>query len=193
MPRSMTSGMLAALQSPNPTLALLLSMAFRSETAYLWTQSQPVSWSGQPWLGGARVLSISPVEEGLTVEARGIVVGISGIDAVLLPEVLADYQLGGPVKVWLACLDASAAIIPDPLPVWTGRMDKPTVRMNGQTATIEIACETRFIDMNVAIDRRRTSDDQQLLSAGDLAFSFVNGIQETTITFGQSTIASRNV
>lgn len=193
MPRVVTSAMLAALQSANPRLVLLFSLAFHSETAYLWTGSSPVTWSGHTWLGAARVLSLSRIEEGAGLSAGGITMGVSGIDADLLPEVLSDYRLGGAVKVWLGALDGSGALIADPVPAWSGRLDKPYVRVTGKTATIEINCATRLLDMNVAVDSRRTHDDQQQRVPGDLAFVFVNGIQELTISFGQSTLNTRNI
>jgi hypothetical protein len=142
------------------------------------------------------VLSISAIEEGGTVSARGIAVGISGIDVSLLYDVMTDYQLGGPVAVYFGALDSSGALIPDPVQAWTGRTDKPTLRIDGTTASIEINCETRLIDMNVPIDRRRTSDDQQQSYPGDLGFSFVDGLQECTITMGTmqaGTLVGKNI
>lgn len=200
----MTSGMQQALlasqrpaqsgDAPLPVIVWFLSMEFRSGTAYLNTTASSISWNSNTWLGGGRVLNLSPVEEGSNVGARGIVVSLSGIDAALLPGVLSDYKVDGVVKLWLGALDGgTGSLIPDPIPAWFGRIDQPRVRYAGSLATIEVSCENRLIVNGIAPDRRRTHDDQQLVALGDLAFSEVNSLQELTISFGQSTISTRNI
>ena len=44
--------------------------------------------------------------------------------------------------------------------------------------------------MNVSVDRRYTDQEQQLDCPGDLAFSFVNSIQDQPIYWGQTPTTS---
>jgi hypothetical protein len=69
-------------------------------------------------------------------------------------------------------------------------MDQPTIDVDGTTATIAINCESRLLDMNVAVDRRYTNEDQQLDHPGDRGLEFVNSIQEVVIYWGRSPSSS---
>ena len=174
--------------------ALFLSMQFASGVAYMWTGSGPYPWNGETWLGAGRILSFSAFEEGSDPKARGIVIGMSGIDTTIMSDVINDFVLGNPVMVWQGWFDDSGNLIGAPTIAWGGRMDKPSVKISGKTASIDIACETRLIENDVPAGRRRTNDDCTQLVSGDLGFSFVSGCQETTILFGgSSTIVTRNV
>jgi hypothetical protein len=86
-----------------------------------------------------------------------------------------------------------SSLIANPIPIWTGRMDQPTLDISGTTSSISIACESRFIDMNVAVDRRYTNDDQQRDWPGDLGFMFVQAIQEMTLYWGTSPTSTNNI
>src|ERR1019366_8102729 len=99
---------------------------------YIWSGMGPIVWSGHTWKGAGLILSISALEEGSTVEARGITLSLSGIDTTLLPIVLEDYKLGGAVTVYLAAFDSSGVIVADPIPAWGGRMDHPNVKIDGR-------------------------------------------------------------
>ncbi|MGA2501113.1 MAG: hypothetical protein ABSH20_25530, partial [Tepidisphaeraceae bacterium] len=111
----------------------------------------------------------------------------------LLGDVMADLAHGDVLAMYLALFDSSGAIIADPCLLWQGSMDQPTIEVSGDTATISMACENRLIDMNVAVDRRYTNEDQQLDYPGDLGFSFVDQIQEVTIYWGRTPCSTNNV
>ena len=118
---------------------------------------------------------------------------MSGIDASLLDEVMTEFQVGLPVSVTLGVFDATGALIADPVCCFTGRMDQPTIDVSGTLATIAINCENRLVEMNVAVDRRYTDEDQQMDYPGDLGFQFVNGIQEAQIYWGRSPSSTNNL
>jgi hypothetical protein len=188
----MSSAMLAALQASALQLAILVEATFQTETIYIWSGTGSIAWNGQTWIGLGSLLSISTIEQGVQMQGKGISIGCSGIDQSLLADVLQEMALGQPVTVYIA-LFASGSIIVDPLSAWQGRMDQPTLDMDGTTVSISIACETRLIDMDVSVERRYTQDDQQMDNPGDLFFSFVNGIQECTIQFGTTAQSSSNL
>ena len=195
MPRTITPAMLSTIRSGLVNCAFLVSLEFKSSPAYLWTGFGDLVWNAFTWKGAGSILSTSPLVEGSTVEARGITLTLSGIDTTILPMVLSDYKLGGAVSVYLAAFYSSGTpgtIVPDPILAWAGRLDHPNVKISGQTASIEIACETRLLDMNISVERRRTNDDQTQLVPGDDGFRFVAGLQEAAITWGTATTKSSN-
>jgi hypothetical protein len=195
----MSSAMLTALQGPVLRPALFLMATFNSggtiETVYMWTGLGSITWNGQTWLGLGSLLEVSTAEEGATVEAKGIAFTLSGIDVASLANALQDFQVGLPVQIWLGLFDNSSppSLIADPITTWAGKMDQPVLDVGGETASIAINCETRLIEMNCSVERRYTHDDTQLEHPGDLGCSFVNGLQEITVSWGHTPSSSANV
>ena len=138
------------------------------------------------------MLAVSAIEDGTTVEARGVTVAASGIDAGLLSDCLTGEQLGLPACVYLGAFSGGSLIV-DPITAWSGRMDQPTILVDGLTFTVATNCESRLLDMNVPVDRRYTHEDQQIAFPGDLGFMFVSGLQELTLYWGQQANSTNNI
>lgn len=192
MPRTTSSATLAALQSRDLQPAIFVQAAFASTTVYLWTGVGSVTWNGHTWTGLGSLLSLSAIEDGATVDARGISIVLSGLNPALLADCLGDFKLGLPVTVYLG-LYSAGVLVDTPITTWAGRMDQPTIEFGADEATISINCENRLLDMNVAVDRRYTNEDQQLDWPGDLGFQFVNAIQEMTIFWGRQAHSTNNI
>lgn len=189
MPRpNISASMLTAIQSSSFQPALLVEMHFVSGVSYVWNGRGTLSWNSHSWLGVGNFGSISVIEEGATVSARGITLALSGIDASMLADALQEMQVGLPAVVYLGIFDPAnpGVLFNTPLTSWAGRMDQPTIDVDGTTASISINCENRLVVMDVAVDRRYTNDDQQIDHPGDLGFQFVNSIQEQTVYFGRT-------
>jgi hypothetical protein len=152
-----------------------------------------ISWNGQTWLGLGPFLSVGLTEDGSTVQARGINLIFSGCDTTMLTDCLSDYKVGLPVALYLGAYASDGSIVSDPLVAWAGRLDQPTIDVDGPKATISIACENRLVDMNIAVQRRWTNEDQQKDVPGDLAFSFVDQLQEKTLFWGRFPNSTNNI
>ena len=154
MPRTLAAPFLAATQASILRPALFIEAHFTSGPLYVWSGFGSITWNSRTWVGIGSLGSVSTIEEGSTVEAKGITLTMSGIDASLLADVLGEFQVGLSAIVSLGLFDSSEELIADPVTSWPGRMDQPTIDVNGTTATIALNCESRLLDMNVAVDRR---------------------------------------
>lgn len=192
MPRNTTPEMVAALGQSVIRPALFVELHFVTEIVRIWNGLGTINWNGQKWLGVGSLGSISTIEEGSSVEAKGITITCSGLDPTLLNDTLENYQVGLPVTVWFGLFDAAGSLIPDPILSFAGRMDQPSLSVDGQTATISINCESKLLDMNVSSETYLTHEQQQIDFPGDLGLQFVNSIQDTTIYFGRSPSSSNN-
>lgn len=193
MPRSgLTGGQLAAVQSTNLRPAFFVEAHFVNGPIYVWSGRGSIVWGGHTWLGVGSLGSISTIEEGSSIDAKGITITLSGIDSDLLGDILTEFQVGLPVIVNLGLFDATLTLIDTPVIAWAGRMDQPTIDVDGQTCTISINCENRLVEMNVAVDRRYTNEDQQLDFPGDRGMEFVSSIQDVTIYWGRTPSSINN-
>jgi len=193
MPRSMSGPYANAIASDETRPALFVEINFVSGPVYVWTGIYSIVWNGHTWVGVGALGSISTIEEGSTVEAKGITVSLSGIQADLLTDILQEFQVGLPAIVYLGFFDDTLTLIPDPIISWAGRTDQPTIDVDGSTATISINCENQLVEMNVAVDRRYTNEDQQLDFPGDRGMEFVNSIQDARIFWGSAPSSKNNL
>jgi hypothetical protein len=184
--------MITALEASLLTPAIFVSIAFSSETLYLWSGSGSVTWNSQTWLGAGSILGFTTPEDAATIEAKGITLNLSAFDPTLLSECLTDIQLGTPVTIYLG-LYSGGSLVDSPVTAWAGRLDKPTVTIGSTDGLLEINCENRLLDMNISVDRRWTNDDLQALTPGDLGCSFVASLTEKTTFWGAYPQSTNNV
>lgn len=183
-----------AIASTENKPALFFEVHFVSGPVYVWSGLGSIDWNGQTWLGAGGLIEVSTVEEGNTVEAKGITVSLSGVQTDFLTDILDEFQVGLPAIVYLGFFeDDGVTLVPDPIISWSGRTDQPTIEMDGTTATISVNCENRLVEMNVAVDRRYTNEDQQIDYPGDRGLEFQPSIQDVRIFWGQVPSSKNNL
>lgn len=180
--RDLTAGMLTAIQAGAVRPALLYEGAFDSggtpQYVRLWTGMGNLTWDAKTWVGGGHLLGISPITESTKTEAVGFEVTVSGMPSTRISLALSSARKNKPGSLWLALFDASGAVIADPYLLQSGRFDMIPIEDSGDTCTITVRYEDRLIALQKPRERRYTHEDQQLRSAGDLGFEYVQGLQD---------------
>lgn len=201
----MTTAMADALSATVVRLSLLASLQFGDNTIYLWSGLGPVTWSGMTFQGVGELGSVDGISEDSTVEARGVRVSLSGIPSDLVSEVLFETRVLLAANIWLALWDADGNLIADPVLSYQGKMDRPEIMDDATTCTITINIENVLVDLNRAVGRRLTDQDQQLDLADvltrlslpsdtiDTGFVHVAGLQEQITFWGRSPSSVNNV
>jgi hypothetical protein len=188
----MSSAMLAAIKAGEMRPAIFVQAQFKTGTVYIWTGYGTITWGGHDWVGVGTLASISAIEEGATVEARGISIGLSGIDNGLLADVLQEFQVGAPVVIYLGLFNSASppALLADPLCAFAGQADQPTIDVGADLASISIATESRLLLNNVSCEERYDQDTQAHFFPGDLGMSFILGLQNQVLSWGRVPSAS---
>jgi hypothetical protein len=187
-----TTDFIAALASALGRPAIFVAADFVDGTTYVWSGLGPIDWNGQTWTGIGSLGSVSTIEEGANVQARGATLTLSGLDPAILAKVMTQYKVTAPVTIWLGLRDATGALIPDPIISFRGRMDQPTLTVNGPSGTLQINCENRLLDMNISVEKRYSDQDQKNLYPDDRGFEWVNAIQNITLMWGRLPTAQNN-
>jgi hypothetical protein len=194
MPRNIAPEVLTAIQSGSFMPAIFVMLTFANETDYMWSGQGTVVYMGQTWTGIGSLLGISGIEDGSTLQSRGISIQISGLDPTKLQEFANSYQLGLPAAVYFGLYESPGVLYSTPITMWAGRMDQPTLDVqDASTAKISINCESRMTYLDNAPDRRYTQEDQQRFYPGDLGFMFVCQCQERTLYWGGLPLNGTNV
>jgi hypothetical protein len=192
--RAMTTDVIAQLQAGTVYPALFCSAQFLDGTIYVWSGYGTFSWNGQTWIGLGKFGGISAIPEGTGTDttglpgtvSHGITLTLSGVPNDLLSEALNQCQQGLPVSLWLGFLTPQGAIIADPVLLWAGRSDVPTIKEGPETSTIELTVENSLIDLERARERHYTDADQQLFYPGDTGFQYVPAVQAWNGAWGKA-------
>lgn len=174
----------AEIQKGTIRPVLLYEGEFATGTAYLWSGLGPLVWNGHTWTGVGVLGGVSSVEETAEVKAAGVTVSLSGIDSDTLSAALNAARQGAPGKIYLAFLDSAGALVGQPYPAFSGRLDVPTIDEGGETSAISFTYESRLADLERPRERRFTPDDQRIDYPDDKGLDYVPGLQDKTFTWG---------
>lgn len=184
MSRSLSSAVIDELNSAETQPFLLFQGEFNSGTVRAWSGIGDLSWNSQTWTGTGTLLTISAVQETAETSANGITTSLSGIPAELISLALAECSQGDAGYVYLGFIKNNA-IVSDPVLLFEGRLDIPSIEENGETATVSISYESRLIDLERPRESRYTNEDQQRAYPGDLGMEFVADLQDKNLTWGR--------
>jgi hypothetical protein len=167
--RTLTPAVDGAMAAGHVPLLVFVLMDFPSGMLRVNNSGVTIPWDGHDWLGVGRLGGIGAIEEGATLEARGLQLAISGVPPENIAIALGQSYQGRDCKVWAAPLTEGHAVLSDPALVFWGRMDTMDIDL-GETATITVSAESRLADWNRPRVRRYNHEDQQIDFAGDLFF-----------------------
>jgi hypothetical protein len=189
MPRSLSPTVLAQLASTGASSPVLfVVLEFENTTLYLFggvgsiTPAGPAYSAlstfpyGQTFLGMGWLGKISTIPGTTKIQAQSVTLALSGIPSSLVMEAVAQVRITGTATIYLAFLDSDGNVIPDPVQLFAGALDVPTLEDSGQTSTISITAENPLLTLNEAPGRQFDDMDQQIYLPGDLGLSFVDAL-----------------
>lgn len=162
-----------------------VEMDFSDGIVRLWTGYGSITIDSKTFLAGGDILSVSSISENGEVQANGVSVVLSGLNTALVASALTTAYQGRDLNVYVGVLNASGAVIADPIKVFAGKMDVMTVEDDGATAQISITAESKLIDLERSRARRYTSEDQKIDFPNDKGLEFITGLQDKTIVWGR--------
>jgi hypothetical protein len=182
--RPATVAMLTELAQPSITPLLFVELDFASGLVRLCTAGSTVPWNGSDWLGVGLLGTVDTIRENTSLEATGLRLALSGLDPAVLAIALQESYQGRPARVWLGLLNASGALVADPLLLMSARMDSMEVT-TGDTASVTINVESDLAMWARPPSTKFTDADQQRLHPGDKFFEYVTEASERTIQWGK--------
>ena len=186
-----------------------VDLLFDVTPVYAWTGVGDITVDGRVYSGTGQLLEISEVHETAEIEAKGATITISGVPSDLLSLALSEPYHGRKCKIYLGMSEANRSFLlkedgghllkedgsrlettlgnPAALvEIFSGFMDQMVIDEGPETSTIAISVESRLIDLERERIARYTSGYQKSLYPNDLAFDFVNDMQDQEILWGRS-------
>jgi hypothetical protein len=183
MARQLDSTLAEGLASGLIRPFFMAQLSFKSQMQWVWTGVGTLVWNSQPFVGVGSFAKVGAIQEGTDVHAYGTTVTLSGIDPVLLGECMTDMEPGAQATLWLGLL-SNGNIVGSPYQVFKGAMDQPTVSVGVDTISITLALETRMLDLSRASNLRYTSASQRRLFPTDIAFQWVESLNDAADVWG---------
>jgi hypothetical protein len=177
---------LASKGSCSPILFAVL--AFANETLYLFGGVGSMTPAGPPYsatsvfpygetfLGMGWLARVSGIPQTTKVQAQSVTLSLSGIPSDLVAEAIGQVRVSGTAQIFLGFMNSSGALIADPVQLFAGALDVPTINDSGETSTISITAENPLLLLNEAPSRTFDDADQQIYVPGDLGMSFVEAL-----------------
>ena len=183
MSRTMSSALEDSSLESTVYPAFFVSIETAAGTTYAWNGGGNITWNGNEYIGVGNLGNISEIEETPELKASGITLSLSGIPASLLSLTLASMRQGLSASVYFGAFDNNA-LIADPILIFEGLTDVPTLDDSGENATISVTVESLEVDWARQRIRRYTPEDQKLIDATDRGFEYVAGLQDAKFIWG---------
>lgn len=183
MSRELTSLVSDELAKQVVAPIILYEGEFDGGTVRLWTGVGTLSWNGQSWVGRGEFLGFDAIEETTEVVAKGMQITLNGQESALVAVALAQCRMGKRGTLWLGFLDSAGAVISDPVQIFGGLLDVPTIQRNGDSSAISVSYESRLVGLTNPNDRRYTPEDQKIEFPTDTGFDFVAGLQDAQLVW----------
>lgn len=131
---------------------------------------------GQTWTGLGWLAKVSTIPQTTKIQAQNVTLSLAGIPSALVLEAVNQVRINGVATVWLGFFDVNGNLIADPVQLFAGALDVPTINDSGATCSISITAENPLLRLNDAPERLFDDADQQIYYPGDLGFSFVDAL-----------------
>ena len=130
---------------------------------------------------------ISAPEETTELKASGLNFSLSGIPSNIISLALNSMRQGKPGRVWMGLVDVITELtIDSPVEIFSGQTDIVSIDEGSQTSTVNVAAESKLVDLKRKRDRRYTTEDQKRDDPTDLGFDQVPSLQEQEVIFGRA-------
>ena len=178
MDRSSTSAFQTEVAKLQNRPIHLVSVNFDSGTIYMTDSFKDVVYDGNTYQAVGHLMGISDIEEAAEVIVSSVTLSLSGIDQVWISNVLQEDYIDRTVKIYTAFMDESWALVVDPVLIFEGRMDQPSIEEDPDagTSSVSVSATNAWVDFSRKTGRHTNHEEQTLHFAGDKGFEFASEV-----------------
>ena len=158
----------------------LIDVVFDDTTHRLTDAFITITYDGNAYSALGYLLNFSVIEETSEILANRLSIQLSGVGSTYINEVLTPDYIDRQVIIRKGFLNSSNALIADPIIIFDGRMDNPSISENGSdgSATVTITASNQFINFSMINGRYTNNASQQLFYDNDNFFSYASEINK---------------
>ena len=112
---------------------------------------------------------------------------LTGVEKTFISAVLSENYIDRVVTIYKAFLNSSMALITDPILIFSGRLNQPSITENPDagTSTVSLTATSHWVDFERRPSRHTNHAEQQIHFSGDKGFEFASEITKE-ITWGRT-------
>lgn len=158
-------------------------------TVYCTDCHRSVSWDGHTYTALGHLLAFSGLEEAVETKVTSARLTLSGVDQTWIALALMVDYVDRPLAIYKAMLDTAEALVSDPVLIFSGRMDQPSIEEDpaAGSSVVTVEATSHFVDFERRTGRRTVPAEQALYFPADRAFDQVAAIagQQVQILWGR--------
>ena len=171
MSRSIHADVITELAKDAFNMAHIISIDF-SDTVYLTDYAHDITYDGNSYSSSSHLLELSQVNETSNIKTSTLTVNLSSVEQSFVAKLLSENYIDRAVIISRVILDSVGAIIGDPIPMYSGRMDGFSIKDDTKTSQINLSVASHWSDFEKESGRRTNHNGQQIHFAGDKGFEF---------------------
>ena len=183
MSRTLDITTAAVLEDDAVHVFMAVELMFTTAPLYLWTGIGDLVTGGKTYTGTGNIMSISDIRETADISAAGATITLSGMASDVLSLALTEPYQGRLARIKLGMTDGTGSV--DLTDMFVGYMDQMNIDESAGGCTIGLAVESKLITLERPVVKRYTSASQKARFPDDLAFDFVNDLQDKQLTWGR--------
>lgn len=136
--------------------------------------------TSQVYVSSKGHMSLSDIVEGEDVNIESVTLTLSAIPSELVKLVLDNDYINKRVLIYQAIVGKDYSMIGDPILVFDGRAEKPSVKesFKTKTATISLVVTNHWSDFQLGRGRRTNDNDLQTYFSGDRFFKYAKDVEK---------------
>jgi len=161
----------------------LVSVHFDDTTVYMTDGYKTITYSSNDYVPMGHLLGFSDIEEAAEVIVSNVTVTLSGVDQVWISNFLSKDYIDRTIKIYTAFLDSTEALVGDPVLIFEGRMDQPTIQEDPEagSSVVSVSATNAWVDFSRKTGRHTNHEEQQIHFPGDKGFEFASEIVQDVI------------
>ncbi len=185
--RGMSAAMLTEMGADLNRPFHLFEFHFDDEVVRITDAYRHIDWGGNNYIANGDHIAFDPIEESRDITIHRIGLSLSGVDQVWVATFLSKKYVGRTVRIYKGFFTAAAAVVVDPLLLFEGTMDGPSITEDPEEGTVVVSgvATNHFADWERLSGRHSNSESQGLFFPGDRGFEFVSDINRTLVWGGE--------
>ena len=178
MNRGSTTAFQNELVKPANRPVHLAEIIFDDENVYMNDGYKTITYDSKDYIAVGHFMGFSDIQEAVEVVVSKVTMSLSGVDQSMISRFLNKEYIDRPVRIYTAFLNTSQVLISNPVLIFEGRMDTPTISDDplGGKSMMSVSATNSWVDFTRKTGRHTNHEEQQVFFAGDKGFEFASEV-----------------
>lgn len=181
MSRTVPSSILTALSQPEVQPFYAVEFMFASGPVRFWTGYGNRTIETNAYIGTGNLMAIGGLEEVSDMSAKSASIVLNGVPPEIISLALQEPYQNRECRILFGVINSA-----DIVEVFAGTMDKMAIQDGGDTGTIDLTVESKWVRLDRPNVRRYTSASQKSRYPSDEFFDYVAELQDKEVLWGRT-------